>query len=136
MDGLFNWIFNSILVLLAIPYMALSFAQFIKTRYDKTAVIKITDLYLYDNLKIFSFGNIPWNDISGVEMVKALRTHLLVIKLTDNKKYLTTQNFIQRYVLKKWIKKWGSPVIISDRQIEYDITLLKDIIQSRVKRAN
>jgi hypothetical protein len=129
MNGLFNWIFNSIILLVPLLYTIISFAEYIKTRFDKNAMLQLSDPYLYDNLSIFSCGKISWNDISDVEIVKAFKADFLVIKLIDPGKYLADRNFLQRYVLKKYIKKWGSPIIISEKRVDYNlIELKKDIL--------
>jgi hypothetical protein len=128
MDGLFNWILNSVILIAALFYIIISLAEFIKTKFDKNAMLKITDIGLDDNLSIFSCDKILWTDIVSAEITKIFKADFLVIKLSDSKKYLADKNFIQRIVLKKWIKKWGSPIIISEKRVDYNLTDLKQII--------
>ena len=91
-------------------------------------MLKISEAGLNDNLSIFSCGEISWNDISGVELLKAFKADFLVVKLFDTNKILADKNFVQRYVLKKYIKKWGSPIIISEKRVDYNLNELKQII--------
>ena len=61
-------------------------------------------------------------------VLNSLLSDFLVIKLSDNNKYWANKNFIQRFVLNKWIKKWGSPIIISEKRVDYNLKELKKII--------
>ena len=109
-------------------FTALSLFDYLKTLLDKNAMLIISDTELYDNLSIFSCGKISWKDISTIEILKIYGADFLIVKLLDNEKYLGDKNFIQRLILKKYIKKWGSPVVISGRRIDYDLNKLKEII--------
>lgn len=91
-------------------------------------MLQISDKGLNDNLSIFSCGEISWSDISGVEILKAIKADFLVVELFDTEKFLSDKNFVQRYVLKKYIKKWGSPIIISEKRVDYNLNELKHII--------
>lgn len=116
------------ILLIPLFYCIVSFIEFVKTQFNKNAVLQISDIGVNDNLSIFSCGKIPWSDISDVDIKKAFSASFLVMKLFDNNKYLREKNFITRYVLNKWIKKWGSPIIISEKRINYDLIKLRDII--------
>jgi len=61
-------------------------------------------------------------------VLNSLLSDFLVIKLSDNNKYWANKNFIQRFVLNKWIKQWGSPIIISEKRVDYNVKELKKII--------
>jgi len=41
MNGLFNWIFNSVALLFPLLFAIIAFSEYIKTRFDKSAMIKI-----------------------------------------------------------------------------------------------
>ena len=116
--------------ILIIPlfFCIISFIEFMKTRFNTNAALTISEIGINDNLSIFSCGKICWSEISRVEIKRVLNTNLLVINLFDNYKYLKGKNFVTRYILRKWIKKWGSPIIISEKRINYDLPTLKDII--------
>ena len=128
MHGFFNWIFNSIVLIVPLFYTIISLTEYIKTRFDKSAMLKISDTGLNDNLSIFSCGEISWSEISGVEILEAFKADFLVVKVFDPGKFLIDKNFVQRYILKKYIKKWGSPVVISEKRVNYNLKELKQII--------
>lgn len=128
MNGLFNYIFNSIIFLVPLFYTIVSFTDFMKTKFDKEASFEITENGLYDNLSVFSCGKIKWDDIKSVELTKYLNAGFLIIKVSDNNKFLLDKNIIQRYVLKKYIKKWGSPIVISEKRVDYKLSDIKQAI--------
>jgi hypothetical protein len=129
LNGLFHWLFCIIPISITVTLLI----DYIKTRFDKNARITITNHGINDNLSILSSGNISWDDISGHEIVQLNKTRLLIIKLHDNLKYLKQKNFIQRYIQKSWLKKWGSPIVISELRIDYNFQDLVDIISNRGK---
>ena len=128
MNGLFQYIFNGIILAIFLFYTILFFIDFVKTKFDKKASLTISDIGLIDNLSIFSCGKVQWNDINSVELQKSFKVDFLIIKVFDNNKYLIDKNFIQRHILKKYIRKWGSPVVISKKRIEYNLEEIKQII--------
>src|SRR5579872_2367019 len=90
-------IFISMILFIPLAYMLISFAQFLKVRFDKKAGLVVSDIGIYDNLSIFSVGLIQWEDITTVEIAKSFGTNLLVVKLRDNHKYLRKNNIFKRY---------------------------------------
>ena len=128
MNGLFQYIFNGVILAIFLSYTILFFIDFVKTKFDKKASLTISDIGLIDNLSIFSCGKVQWNDINSVELQKSFKVDFLIIKVFDNNKYLIDKNFIQRHILKKYIRKWGSPVVISKKRIEYNLEEIKQII--------
>jgi hypothetical protein len=54
----------------------------------------------------------------------------LLIKVTDPEKFLAGKNAITRRSLKGTIKRWGSPVVISEKSINYNINELKETIST------
>ena len=68
-------------------------------------------------------------------VLNSLLSDFLVIKLSDNNKYWANKNFIQRFVLNKWIKKWRSPIIISEKRVDYNVKeLKKNILTNKSKK--
>jgi hypothetical protein len=110
----------------------LSFLDYIKTLFDKNARLTISDTEFQDDLSIFSIGKIPWSDISNVELVKALKVDILIVKLLDNEKYLAGKNIFQRHILKKYVKKWGTLLVIPQTRVEFDLKELKEIISGHI----
>lgn len=129
-EGMYWWTYGKLLIPLF--YCVISLLDFTKTRFDENAVFIISDTGLDDNLSIFSCGKIPWADIKEVQIGKTFNVHFLVIHLFDNKKYLSGRSYITKYILVRWIKKWGSPVVISEKRINCNLHELKGIILDRI----
>ena len=119
-----------VMIILLSYYAIISFIDYIKTLFDKNAKLQISETGINDNLSIFSCGEIPWSDIEAVGIIKipAYNADFLVIKMRDNQKYLTGKNLIKKLVLKRFIKKFGGPVLISENRIDYNLQKLKDTI--------
>jgi hypothetical protein len=41
------------------------------------------------------------------------------------------KNIVQRYVLKRYIKKWGSPIVISEKRVDYKLDDIKQTILTK-----
>jgi hypothetical protein len=128
-NGLFNWIF------IIIPLLAtiVSLQQYLKTRFDKNANLVISSEGIVDNLSIFSCGKISWEDISGYEIAEVYKIRLLVVKLRDNEKYLKGRDIVTRYILRRYIRKFRGPIIISERQVDYNFQDLVDIFRNKLQ---
>jgi hypothetical protein len=114
-------------------FFILSLFEFLKTRFDKNAVLIISDTGINDNLSIFSCGEIKWTDIWGVQIITSLNTDFLVIKVFDAMKYIKNKNFLQQYILKRLVRKTGSPIVISQFRIDYVLQELEQIIIAHKK---
>jgi len=126
--GSSNRIFFAILLPVLLLYVVITFADFMKTKFDKNAGFGITETGVLDNLSLFSCGEILWSEISTAEMANMLGVHVLVIKVRNPHQFLTGKNLITRYMLKKYIKKWGSPIVVSEKRVNYDLNELKATI--------
>ena len=133
MNGLFNYIFNSLVLLPFLLYSIVSFADYMKTKFDKHASFKITEDGLIDNLSIFSCGKVQWEDIKGIELTNYFNTKFLIIRICDNRKYLRSKNIFHRYVLSWYIKQWGTPVVVSERRVAYNLDDLRQVIMNNIQ---
>jgi hypothetical protein len=127
-QGPSGWIFYLILIPALLYYAVVAFVEYMKTLFDRNASLVITDTSIHDNLSIFSCGRILWDEITGVEVRATTFAGFLIIKVHDPLKYLENKNIIQRRVLKQYIKKMGSPIVISDQRINYNLNELKDLL--------
>ncbi len=111
----------------------ISLLDYLKTVFDKNAVLVLSDKALEDHLSILSCGSVPWEDVCGVTIKKTKRLNLyfLVVTLTDDDKYLKNKNPVLRFFLKKYIRICGGIIVISDKRIRYDIQKLRDDIFER-----
>ena len=118
-------------IILSIWILALTifaFLDYLKTMFDKTAVLTINENGINDNLSIFSVGNISWTDITGIKIITALRTNFLVIEVTDPQSFIDRKIKLKQRTLKSFSKRFGSPIVISQKRIEYDLVELKEIL--------
>jgi hypothetical protein len=120
---LFYCLFFTILVVL----------NYLKALLDKSAGIIITEKYLYKNISVFSSDNILWSDIEEAKIFKGRKRNILILKLADSDKYLRNKNFLERYILKKHVKRWGTPILISDKTLDYDLNEVKQLITDKLK---
>ena len=109
-------------------YTILSFLDYTKTTFDKDAALTITDDGINDNLSIFSVGNITWTEITDVKIATALKTNFLVIGVTNPQSFIERKSKFKQRPLKSFLKKFGSPIVISQKRIDYDLTDLKEIL--------
>lgn len=128
-----DWLIRIIPIGFALFMTIISLADYIKTLFDKNASLSISERGIDDNLSLFSCREIAWNEILGAEVIKVFRTDMLIIHILDREKHIARQKPITRMVLKKFIRKWGSPVVISAKRIDYDLQELKEVIEGRVK---
>ncbi|PWT77565.1 MAG: hypothetical protein C5B59_03560 [Bacteroidetes bacterium] len=116
--------------ILAIPlyYFFLSFPDYLKTVFDRNAALTISDTDIKVNLSIFSCGRIDRDDVRDVQVIKRHNNEFLVIKLFNNNKYLSASTSFKSPTQNSFIKKFGSPVVISQKHVNYDLHTIKDII--------
>ena len=105
-----------------------AFLEFIKTMFDKSAMLTISDNGINDNLSIFSVGNINWTDISDIKITTVLKVNFLVIGVTDPQSFIDRKSKLKQRTLKSFLKKFGSPIVITQKRIDYDLTDLKEIL--------
>lgn len=112
----------------------IAFLEYLKTRFDNSAVFTISDNGINDNLSIFSVGNISWTDITDIKIITALRTNFLVIGVANPQSYIDRKSKLKQRTLKSFLKKFGSPVVISQKRVDYDLNKLKEkLTQARPK---
>ena len=112
--GSLNWLF------LGGPlyYFIISLAQCVKTLFDKNACLRITGEGIDDHLSIFSCGKVSWREIEGIPLRRTiLKTRFLSIRVTDPDRLIARQPAWKKHMLKKYLRKWGTPVIISEYRI-------------------
>ena len=130
--GLLYWAYGGLPIALSSIYAIVTGIDYIKTLFDKRANLVISATGINDNLTIFSCGQIIWSDMTKIDMTKVFKANFLIIKLRDNSKYLQDKNVLQRFFLTRYIKKWGTPVVISEKRINYDLKDLKDLISKHL----
>jgi hypothetical protein len=123
---------DSIILLPPLFYTSTAFVEYMKTLFDKQAEMLISAKGIYDNLSVFSCGEVGWSEISGVELQKALNIEFLVIKLVNPAQVLARQSVLKRWVLNRYMRRYGSPIIISEKRVDYNLHELKGILSTHL----
>ncbi len=103
-----------------------------KTLLDKSAAINFTDEGVDDKRSIFSCGAIPWKRIAAVDLGHLRRMKFLVIRVDDPEGFVRMQPRWKRLFLNETMKRFGSPVVISQLWVRYDLTVLWESLQPYV----
>lgn len=120
------------LLIVVLALTIITFLEFLKTRFGKSTELTISENGIYDNLSIFSVGNINWKDISDIKVVKALNTNFLVIEVKNPESFINMKSKLKQRTLKSFFKKFGSPIVISQKRVDIDLNELKEkLIQGR-----
>ncbi len=125
------FIFLALLNLFLFGFLIIAFLDYLKPLRDNKAGITLDNIGVEDNLSIFSLGFIPWNNIHGAKIVRTNGFNFIVIYIVNDQNLIQSQPYWKRYFLQKWKKKWGSPVVISEKRIRYDIVTLTKNINSK-----
>jgi hypothetical protein len=126
-DGVLNIFVFAWLFVIVLFYAIIGLIAYLKNVFDKSASLVITEKGIKDTLALFSCGEISWAEIEDVILLNKLGA-VLVIKLKDPDAVISRQTGWKRFFSRKMFKKMGSPVIISQRTIDYNIEELKNII--------
>lgn len=106
----------------------ISFLDYMKTVFDKNASLTVTAYGINDNLSIFSVGDINWSEIIDIKISNALNTDFLIIIVKDPQSFINRKNRLKQRPLKSFLKRFGSPIAISQKRIDYNLTELKDVL--------
>jgi hypothetical protein len=112
----------------ALAFSLAAFLDFIRPRLSPSAVLTITDQGIDDNLSIFSAGEILWVDVTDIKIVTRLGTNFLIIGVKNPDEVIARKMKLLQLPLKSFLKKFGSPVFISQRKLGYDLTALKELL--------
>jgi hypothetical protein len=111
-----------------IRIMILLAKAYFKIRFDHNAHFMITDLGITDNLTLLALGEISWEDIDDIAMDRYQKRDILLIGIRDPEKYMSRQKPMYSRMLRGYIKKWNTPLVLSGRLVEYDLESLRDLI--------
>jgi len=131
-DDVTGRIMDSLVLIIPLFYTSAGLIDFLKTQFDDDAGFYITPAGINDNISIVSCGKIAWNEIAGVEVIKVLNTSVLRINLVNPVEVIKRQPFLKRRMFMRTAQRGKSPIVISEKRIEYDIFALKNIIASRL----
>jgi hypothetical protein len=120
----FVQVISLMVIVAAFTFIAL--VEYIKTLFDKKASLTISENGITDNLSIFSCGEISWAEVIDIKIEKWLKKDALIIMLANPVDIFEKQNKLKRRALKSNLKKFGSPMVILETRINYNLQALKN----------
>jgi hypothetical protein len=117
--GLSFWIINLTIF---------SLLDYTKTTFNKNAALTITDNGITDNLSIFSVGNISWTEITDIKIMTAFKTDFLVVGVANPQLLINRKSKLKQLTLKSFLKRFGSPIVISQKRVDYNLSDLKEVL--------
>lgn len=82
------------------------------------------------NSRVNAMGRIDWEHIEGFEIRKAVNTMVLVIKINDPEKLLSTKNKASKALMRSNIKRLGSPVVIPEPEFHEPLNVVKEKMEN------
>jgi hypothetical protein len=107
-------------------------ADYLKTCFDSRATLVINDIGIVDNLSIFSCGELEWSEMAAIRLDRRIDDELLVILVRNPGALIDKQKRWKRVVLKSFLKKYGSPVIITQKKVSPRLSDLSDLLLSQI----
>ena len=117
-------------LLLVVSYFTIIAAwDYLRSVFDSKAKLTICDEGLIDTLSVVSCGKVGWNEITGVEVKNAFNKSFLVINVKDPFKIINAHTKWRQRPLKGLLKRFGSPVVISQNRVGSSIEEIKSQIE-------
>jgi hypothetical protein len=88
-----------------------------------------------DRLTLYSMGNIPWRDVRSIEVKSFMGMQVLLIHIEDADARISEKAWWQRYSLNKANKRFGTPMLLSERMVDYNIGELAKELSERHEKA-
>jgi len=109
------------LLIAAVYYTSLSLADYWRTLFNPHAILSIEQDGINDTLSLFSCGKIRWSEISNVRIQQFLKTNFLVIDVHNPESLIAKQSKWKQRTLRGYQKKFGSPVVVSQKRIKRNV---------------
>lgn len=129
---------HNVLVIRFVGILAISFFGLVvltvpRKLFDKKPGLVIDENGITDNSSMKGNGFIPWKNITSVKQIKIKSTSLLLISVSNPKKYFETSNFFIRYFKNLSLKTYGTPIAISSNSLKCNFSELEKLISERLK---
>jgi len=109
-------------------------------KFNKKAILIINDEGIDDNTNLRALGKIKWDEIESIKLSTHInsgkyrfRTNMLLINLNNLNEIISLVPKWKQKQLKKLSKKFGTPYIILQIHIDYDIKELEKLILERME---
>jgi hypothetical protein len=117
-----------VLLIIVIRYIIVLAKEFLKLQFDRKANFTITEFGIIDNITFVSLGKIPWDDIDDIALDRYRGMDILLIGIRDPDKYSSGMRPVSKAVFNRYIKKWNTPLVISEKRVDYDLESLRDLL--------
>jgi hypothetical protein len=96
----------------------------LKKLFDRKPALIFNNSGIVNNASSVSAGFIPWSEIEGAEIFQVEKQKMLIIRVSNPRKYIARGNPLSRALNKANHKMVGSPISISPIALEIDFTEL------------
>jgi hypothetical protein len=129
----YRYFFYICLFVWSLYYTIISSIDYLRSIFNSKAVFLVTEKGLSDHLSIFSCGRIDWDEISDLQINTIWGIKFLVVKLIQPEAVINCQSKWKQRTLRTFKKRFGSPVVISQKRVQYDLEQLKDELSGYLK---
>jgi hypothetical protein len=119
------YIFYSFLLVITLYRTILQGYNYLYAVFSEHSRLVIDDKGIDDRLTIYSLGQIDWTDVESIEKKNISFYNVLLIRLKNPEAFIEQQSGWKRRDLKRLKRKWGTPMIISQRIINYNLDELE-----------
>jgi hypothetical protein len=102
--------------------------DYLRALFDPNAKLIIGEKGITDNLSIMSCGNVEWSEITGSEVKNVFNKSFLVVHVKDPYKIISAHTKWRQRPLKALLKRFGSPVVISQNRVARTIEEIRSNI--------
>ena len=132
----FNGLFNYLIFGMGTIYFTYSgillFLITGKEWISKSARLIIADDRIINMSNFYSAGEIRLVNITGVQLASAKSQRVLIVILKDPESYLAGKSFFARILLKKLLKKYGSPILFTEGSLRKNLNTIKELIETNM----
>lgn len=99
---------------------------------DQSPALAITNEGIIDKSKVVGSYLINWNSIEELRITKIKKQEFLSIMVQNPESFIQAEpKRLERYLLKRRFKKFGTPFAIASTSVETNLTALKNVLEER-----
>lgn len=97
--------------------------------------LKMSSTGIINNTNLMNVGEIYWEDITSLRVIKLRNNALILVFVKDDDKYLKKVNFLKRLNILGYKNTYGTSVVIETKNINCSAEDLKTILEKRVEQS-
>jgi hypothetical protein len=117
-----------VLFIIVIRYVVVLAKEYFKILFNETTNLTITETGIIDNITFVNMGQIPWEDIDDIALARYRGMDILLIGIVNPEKYSYGLPSFNRMVFNSYLKKWNTPLVISEKRVDYHLEDLRDLL--------